>query len=408
MGGMHRTEAVSRKRVLKGAIFGIIGLALSSCGVSKMGNLLSDSPTQIPQPAPIDTSDQGEGTKVALLLPLSAPGDTGQIAKSMKQAAELALIDAGGSGVTLITKDTLGTAEGASAAASGALDEGAQLILGPLLGSEVQSITPIANSKKIPIIAFSTASSVAANDVYLMSFLPEEEVSNIVRYAGENRLTRVAAILPKSQYGSVVERSLLNAAATKGVTIAGVTRFPRNPLALTEPARQAVGVINDPERAVQAVLIAESGPILNALETNLQSNGFNQSKVKILGTGLWDGGGAGNSRLALGGLYAGVDPSFAKRFEDRYRQQYGFLPKRLDSLAYDAVSLAVILARNPQGQRYTKAAITNREGFQGVNGLFRFRNNGTVERGLAILQVQPGSATPVVVSPAPQFFPPDS
>ena len=63
----------------------------------------------------------GEGVKVALLLPLTATGDQAQIAISMKQAAEMALIDAGSSGITLISKDTQGTAAGAAAAAQGAL-----------------------------------------------------------------------------------------------------------------------------------------------------------------------------------------------------------------------------------------------------------------------------------------------
>lgn len=394
---------------LRAALLGLAALALASCGgVSRMGDLLSDNPSSPPQPAPVETPALGDGAKVALLLPLSAPGDTGQIAIAMKQAAELALIDAGGSGVTLITKDTLGTAEGATAAATAALDEGAELVLGPLLGSEVQAVAPIASARQVPVVAFSTASSVAGNGVYLMSFLPEEEVSNIIRYASENGLTKLAGLLPKSQYGSVVERALLTSAAAKGVTVAGIARFPRTAQALVDPSREAVGIVNDPERGVQAILIAESGPILSALGTNLKAAGFNQSKVKILGTGLWDSEGSGSIQLAQGGLYAGVAPEFVKRFEERYGQQYSSKPNRLASLAYDAVSLAVILARNPAGQRFTQATITNPEGFQGVNGLFRFRANGTVERGLAILQVQPGGGTPVVVSPAPQAFPPAS
>ena len=44
----------------------------------------------------------------------------------------------------------------------------------------------------------------------------------------------------------------------------------------------------------------------------------------------------------------------------------------------------------------------NPSGFTGVDGLFRFRPDGLVQRGLAVLEVQPQGN--VVISPAPQSF----
>lgn len=398
----HRSGFLTRRL----AFLALAGLMLASCGgVSKMGGLLSDSSeSETVQPLPNDLPPAaGSGAKVAILLPVTAPGETGEIAVSMQRAAELALIDAGGAGVTLISKDTLGTAEGAAAAAQQALDEGAQLVIGPLLGSEVQAVAPLAQARNVPVIAFSSSSSVAGNGVYLMSFLPEEEVANIIRYASENGLTKVAGLLPKSQYGAVVERSFLQSAQARGVTIAGVTRFPRTAQALVDPARETVGIVNDPGRGVQALLIAEGGPMLTSLGVVLRNAGYQPGKVKLLGTGLWDNPDTSAIPLAHGGLYAGVAPELVKRFNDRYGQQYFGKPTRIASLAYDAVSLSIILARNSAQQPFTREAFTNPEGFQGVNGLFRFRQNGLIERGLAILQVSPGGP-PQVVAPAPERF----
>jgi branched-chain amino acid transport system substrate-binding protein len=396
----------------RAALMGLAALTLASCGsMSKMGGLLSDSPSepateqQVAPPLPVEPSVPGAPAKVALLLPVSAPGETGQIATAMKQAAELALIDAGGSGVTLISKDTLGTAEGAAAAAQQALDEGAQLVIGPLLGSEVQAVAPIAQARNVPVVAFSSSSSVAGNGVYLMSFLPEEEVANIIRYASDNKLLKVAGLLPKSQYGAVVERALLQSAQTRGVTVAGIVRFPRTAQSLIDPARETVGVVNDSGRGVQALLIAESGPMLTSLGVVLKNAGYTPGKIKLLGTGLWDAADTRDIPLVQGGYYAGVAPELVKRFNDRYGQQYFGKPNRIASLAYDAVSLSIILARTDSKAPFTREALTNTEGFQGVNGLFRFRQNGLIERGLAILQVMPGGP-PQVVAPAPERFTP--
>jgi branched-chain amino acid transport system substrate-binding protein len=375
-------------------------LLVSCGGMSRLGSLLSDSDSSQSQPIP--SSPTGEGAKVALLLPLTAAGDQAQIALSMKQAAEMALIDAGSSGISLISKDTQGTAAGAAAAAQSALSEGAELILGPLLGAEVQAIAPVAQAQRVPVIAFSSSSGVAGNGTYLMSFLPEEEVSNIVRHVASSGKTSIAALLPKVQYGLAVEKALVTAGQRYGVSIAAVERFPRNNLSIVDPANKVAAAVNDPSRNIQALLIAEGGDLLRTLGAALKKAGYDQNRVQTLGTGLWDNPVTSSTPIALGGIYAGVSPDLVQRFDERYKSSYGTRPSRLASLAYDAVSLAIILSKGESGQRFSAATITNPEGFQGINGLFRFRENGIIERGLSILEVTSSGVR--VVAPAPSRF----
>lgn len=387
--------------VLRLIVLLVLGIGLASCGgMSRLGGLFSDdggSQAQTIPQAPV-----GNGAKVALLLPLTAKGDQGQIALSMKQAAEMALVDSGGAGVTLISKDTGGTAAGATAAAQAAIAEGAEIILGPLLGAEVQAVAPIAQAQNIPVIAFSSSSGVAGNGVYLMSFLPEEEVANIVRYMGSQGSKSIAAMLPKVQYGLAVEKALIAAGQRHGVTIAAIERFPRNNLALVDPANKMVAAIKNPSQSIQALLIAEGGDLLHTLGTALKNAGFDQTQTRVLGTGLWDNPVTSSTPIALGGLYAGVSPQLVQNFDDRYKGVYSTRPSRLASLAYDALSLSIILARGEPGQKFTAQAITNPEGFQGVNGIFRFRSNGLIERGLSILQVTSSGVD--IVAPAPARF----
>ena len=92
--------------------------------------------------------------KVALLLPISAPGSTASVAKALKQAAELALFDFDNPNVSLVPKDTKGTPSGARAAAQSAVKDGAELIIGPLFAQEVRSAAQVARSAGIPMIAF--------------------------------------------------------------------------------------------------------------------------------------------------------------------------------------------------------------------------------------------------------------
>jgi len=375
-------------------------LALAGCGGLDLGGVFKDSGSggfggntsaQNAQPA-----------KVALLLPLTAPGQTANIAAAMKKAAELAMIEAGQTNVTLITKDTSGNPQAAAAAAQAAIDEGAEIILGPLLGSEVAAVTPIAKSRNIPIIAFSSVSSVAQPGVYLMSFLPEQEVSNLLRHISQNGIRTVAALIPNSQYGSVIERALKTSATATGVTIVATERFSRNGQNLSAVAARINRAVNSPSNPARAVFIPEGGQILRAIGTSLTQAGFSPKTTKVLGTGLWDSPLTNGTPIAFGGWYAGVSPEKVQAFNQRYSASYQAKPPRIASLAYDALSLTLSFARAPIGTRFTPTQITNVEGFNGVNGLFRFRPDGRIERGLSILEV---SATGTkVAAPAPAKF----
>jgi hypothetical protein len=72
---------------------------------------------------------------------------------------------------------------------------------------------------------------------------------------------------------------------------------------------------------------------------------------------------------------------------------------RTATLAYDAVALVCALARTQGGQRFAPEVLTNTSGFAGIDGLFRFRPDGTNERGLAVMRVGQAGAVPVAGSP---------
>ena len=77
-------------------------------------------------------------------------------------------------------------------------------------------------------------------------------------------------------------------------------------------------------------------------------------------------------------------------FAGRYRTKYGGEPVRTATLAYDAVALVAALSRTQGAQRFAPETLTNPSGFAGIDGLFRFRSDGTNERGLAVMKVAQG------------------
>jgi hypothetical protein len=87
-------------------------------------------------------------------------------------------------------------------------------------------------------------------------------------------------------------------------------------------------------------------------------------------------------------------------FERRYQAIFGEPAPRLAGYGYDAGALAATLANS---ERLDAAMIQRVQGWSGVNGLFRFLPDGSVERALAVMQLQnQGGAR--VVSPPIQAF----
>ena len=178
-------------------------------------------------PGPGITGSTGT-VKVALLLPISASGSTPAVAKALKQAAELALFDFDNPNVSLIPKDTKGTAEGARLAAESALQDGAELIIGPLFAQEVSGAAPVARQGGVPMIAFSSDEKVAGGGVYLLSFLAGRDVPRIVSFALSRGKRNFAELIPQSAYGRIAETAFARAVSAGGGQAGVRATYPAN------------------------------------------------------------------------------------------------------------------------------------------------------------------------------------
>ncbi|MEL6287620.1 MAG: penicillin-binding protein activator [Pseudomonadota bacterium] len=348
---------------------------------------------------------QSTSVKVALLLPLSKAGRAGQVAKAIKQAGELALFEFDRPDVVLFTKDTQGTPEGARAAAMDAVKAGAELVIGPLFKESVRSASVVTRSARVPMVAFSSDRSVAGEDVYLMSFLAGDDVPRIINFAMNRGKRRFAALVPKTPYGEIVEQRFRQSVAAAGGNIVAVERFPLEANGMLEPMqrlKQQDTAARDAGAPIDALLIPAGQQAMTTISPLLPYVELDPKKVQLLGTGDWDYPNIGAEKPLVDGWYAAPEPRGWTEFSKRYVKTYGKPPPRIASIGYDAVSLAISLARSPNGQRFTRANLTRESGFAGVDGLFRLRADGTVERGLAILGVQ--RFGPQILDRAPSAF----
>jgi len=335
--------------------------------------------------------------RVGIILPFGSRDATARNwAAAMMNATELSLFDAGNKDMVLMTADEGNTPAEAAAAARKLLAQGAEIIVGPLLGTSVSAVAPIARDRGVPVLAFSTEKKVAGNGVYLLSVLPQSEVGRVVGYAVAEGHHDLAAMVPQNDYGDVVASAFDEAVKAAGATSLEVEHFTPNPGAVMAPS-QAIA-----KTQADAVLIAQGGTVLRAIAPTLAFDGLDPAKVKLLGTSLWLDPTLGREQTLVGGWFAATDPAADDAFTAKYKDAYHATPPQVAALAYDAISLAGLLGKGTPYHRFTPAALTDPNGFAGVNGIFRLRADGTAEHGLAVLEVTADGFN--VVSPAPKTF----
>jgi branched-chain amino acid transport system substrate-binding protein len=389
----------TRRRVLAG-LTAASGAALAGCsGFSSLPSLSSAPPQQAPAGPPVPETTLGTGqVRVALILPLSAGGNSGIAGQAMRNAAEMALAEFNAPNITLLVKDDGGSADGARLAAQQALDEGAELILGPLFAQSVSIVGQMARSRNVPVIAFSTDANVATRGVFLLSFLPESDVARIVQYAASTGKRSYAALIPDNPYGTVVEAAFKQDVGRRGGQIAVIEHYTHDRAAMATPVRNVAQAL----ARADSLFIPDGGDALPDVAQALVASGVNTKRIQLLGTGLWDDPRVFQTPQLDGGWYAAPDGAGYRNFANRYAARFKQQPVRTATLAYDAVALVAALVKTQGPQRFSLEVLTNPSGFSGIDGLFRFRADGTNERGLAVMRVT--ASGPQVIAPPPRSF----
>lgn len=379
--------------------------------------------------------------RVGILLPLSGPQKN--LGKGLLNAAQMALFDTAAENFELVPRDTQGTAEGAAVAAQEAIDAGAQLLIGPLFGHSVKAVKPIARHYDINVLAFSTDWSLAGGHTYIMGFLPFVQVQRVAEYASASGYKNIGILAPNSDYGNAVIAAYNSLAYRLGLNTATVARFPLDQsdvsltirsfalyderhteieelkvplISLAEEFPNDTYIAKKIEQLEQeesldrlpydAVLLPVGGEQAISIANLLSYYDLDPDDIKRLGTGLWDDRGLASEAAMEGAWFAAPPPNLRENFVTRYKEMHKEAPPRIATLAYDATALAAILAahglRHTGNPSYSKRDLTNPNGFAGLDGIFRFRPDGLIERGLAVLEFKDKKMQ--VIDPAPTSF----
>ena len=196
----------------------------------------------------------------------------------------------------------------------------------------------------------------------------------------------------------MAEAAFKQAVARRGGRVVALEHYPLDKAAMAGPVRNVAQAATHAD----AIFIPDGADAVASAVSTLAASGVDIKRVQLLGSGLWEDAQIFSNSQLEGAWYAGPEGTGFRSFSGRYRGRYGQDPVRTASLAYDAVALVAALAKTQGKARFAEETLTNSSGFAGIDGLFRFRPDGTNQRGLAVLRVT--SAGGQMINPPPKAF----
>ena len=345
--------------------------------------------------------DTSKPVPVALLVPQSSDG-TAQIAADLENAARLAAAQLDDLEIDLRVYDTAGDATVAASVAQQAVDDGAKIIIGPLYAEAANAAGTAVADDGINVLSFSNNTTIAGGNVFVLGKTFDNTAHRIVSFAAEQGKERAMVIHSDRIDGQMGLNAFQGAAADTSLRIVSAQSFEltQESVVNTVPLIRASAEIEDVDTLFLTSSSAGALPLLAQL---LPEAGLDSADVQYAGLTRWD---IPPQTLELSGLQGGwfavPDLTRTENFSTQFQEQFGNRPHQLASLAFDGIAAIGALAQAGFDDILTREALTQPSGFQGVDGIFRLKDDGTNERGLAIATVQDKQV--LIIDPAPRSF----
>ena len=341
--------------------------------------------------------------KVALLVPRGS-GQAGDdaLAASLENAARMAIADLQGARIELSVYPTAGNAGQAAAVAAQAADEGAKIILGPVYAEAANAAGVAVARRNVNVLSFSNNTDIAGGNVFVLGNTFENTADRLVRHAVRQGKRNSLIVSGQDTAGQKGQIAIARAITRNGASQAGSVSFELSQNGVVQAIPRITGAAKS-SGADAVFMTSGTAGALPLLAQLLPENGLSNADAQFIGLQRWD---IPVSALELSGLQGGwfalPSPSLTAQFNARYQAVNGTLPHPISSLAYDGIAAIGALVSAGKSDALTAAALTQATGFAGVNGIFRLRRDGTIERGLAVATIRDKQVT--VIDPAPASF----
>ena len=385
---------------------------ISSNTSSSNPSIVNDTGIFLNKNLPVIKTDQKK-VQVALFLPFS--GKNKDLGFSLFNSATISLFYNDPNGIIeLVLFDSKENPKDSEKAFKEIIDKKIKIVIGPIFSNSVEAIEKLARQHKITVISLSNNQNLInkidkEGGVFISGILPEMQIEKIVNYAISQGKLNFAIIAPSNQYGKTITELLKKFVRSKQGNFITSEFYDNNSKDLDRVVERVIDsfilpdnlskakkdkdlVINDYDRIYpQVIMIPESGKIASKIISSIKKQNKEERDFQILGTSQWDDKSIFDSNLINAWFPAPENEKFSD-LENFYYSKYEKFPPRLASIVYDMIGLIAEITNRKQGQTPNLSDFINfkngdKNGYQGVDGLFRFLPNGLTQRNLAVLKI---------------------
>lgn len=350
-----------------------------------------------PQTGPL--INPAQPVQVALLVP-GGSGDPNYdyMARSMANAARMAVADAQGARIDLRIYESGDDAGRAVREANRAVSEGAKIIVGPL---HAESANAVGNAVRgrVNVLSFSNNADIAGGNLFVLGNTFSNTANRLVSYGVSQGLRRFLIVHETDVAGQIGGAAIEGAIARNRATLVGKTGHgpSRAEMDRIAPTIAQAAAAN---QAQAIFLTGNNTAVLPEITAALANVGLSGQSIQLMGLTRWDVPGD-RARLPQlqNGWFAVPDLPRIAEFNRRYQAAFGERPHEFATLAYDGVSAVAASVRAGRRNAVTTAGLTRGGGFAGIQGAFRLLPDGSNQRQLAVATLRNGQ---LVIIDAPR------
>jgi ABC-type branched-subunit amino acid transport system substrate-binding protein len=311
-------------------------------------------------------------------------------------------------------------------------DKNIKIIIGPIFSTLAEEIYDYLIENSIIAISLSNNQQLASKltnkgGIFVSGFLLEQQLDRIISYSIARGRSNISILAPNNQYGLLVTDIAKKMIKAKDGNVITTEIYDPSSANLDKAVKRVVSAFIAPDYVSEggkkklkkdeiklgerlfadAILVPESGKNLPRISALIKQHNENDRDIKLLGTSQWDDVQTLNDQDLLGSWLPAPDRTKFKSFEKIYYQTFNRFPPRISSIVYDSLASIAELVNRADGRALSLDDFVNyssaKNGFEGIDGLFRYLPNGLTQRNFAVLEVDRGGFI-TTDSPAEKFL----
>lgn len=371
-------------------------------------------PQQKPVSSYIMPLKQDDHIRVGVFLPLS--GDFRQLGLDIAAGVDFAFFQTGLKQVELVYFDTAG-GRNAAQAASHAVEAGIDISIGPLFSTSINAIGPIMSAYNIPVLSLSNNLSAADSGRWVLGYLPEQQMDNLLAYAIEQNKTKIAILASQDDFGQKIRQHVEKRLRDFAITPSNITILDQATLddeeLLKANIKSFTGYIPPTEEDNQlppalydTVVLAGNPDFILRTAPVLDYYDLGPSRVTFLGTDLWSRTELVTEPSLQGALVTQAVLPDTQNFNRLWKQHFPSQPSPLARLGFDVMAVVALTAsqelsgaNTDHGKIDWRKSLLRDKGFAGFSGRFSLLPDGRNQRQYQIKQINDGKlSSPLEIS----------